>query len=188
MSFPLIVSFYTADTLYEIEVETLRKSCQRFNLDCYLEAVPSHGTWVRNCSRKGPFVLRCLEQFKRPILWLDSDAEIKRFPQLFQSLPCDVAAYMPRHLLSGTLYFAFNRSALEVARKWARYCTAQPDTWDQKHLESTLRKMEATTTFVNLPQGYCKVFDNRWNRHAEQTEVIVHHQASRRFRTSVAAN
>jgi hypothetical protein len=137
---------------------------------------------------KAPFVLRCLEQFKRPILWLDADAEIKRFPQLFQSLKCDIAAYMPRHLLSGTVYFSTSPIALEIARIWEQLCISAPETWDQKHLEATLWKQEAVVSFFNLPQGYCKVFDKRWNRHEEKVETIVHHQASRRFKSVVISN
>jgi len=185
MSFPLVVSFYTSDTPYEEAIEVLRASCIKFDIEGYFESVPSKGSWVQNCAHKGPFIEECLVRFRRPILWLDADAEIVQFPQLFKTIDCDIAAYMPRHLLSGTLYFAYNDASLKLAKSWSSKCRSDPNAWDQKHLESSLWGMERQIVFQNLPQGYCKITDKRWARHSERDEFVIHHQASRRFKSIV---
>lgn len=185
MSLPLVVSFYTSGTPYQDEIETLRSSCQKFGIEGHYESVPSKGSWVQNCAQKGPFVAECLRKFRRPILWLDADAEVVRYPGLFETLECDFAAYMPRHLLSGTLFFDYNDIALELTAAWSKRCCQQPNVWDQKLLESALWGMEGRIDYCNLPQGYCKISDKRWTRHSDRREYIVHHQASRRFKTTV---
>ncbi len=179
MSFPLVVSFYTKGTLYEREIERLKASCEKFDIEGYFEAIPPRGSWVENCAFKGPFVADCLTRFKRPILWLDADAEIVQYPALFGSLSCDFAAYKPKHLLSGTLFFAYNLSSIALADLWATMCVRRTATWDQQLLEKAHRKQKGLR-FVNLPQGYCKIFDKPWAKNSEPHKCIVHHQASRR--------
>ena len=39
----IIVSFYTKNTPYEIEVLNLKKSCDQFNLPYYIEPIDNQG-------------------------------------------------------------------------------------------------------------------------------------------------
>ena len=96
MSFPLIVTYYTAGTPYEEVVQYLLDSCSRLNLRIHAEALPSSGDWVLNCGKKGPFVQQCMERFDCPLLWVDADAEIKRYPAIFENAPFEFAAHFPR--------------------------------------------------------------------------------------------
>lgn len=182
MKFPLVVSFCTADTPYELEIQSLKASCVKFGMETYFEVVPSKGSWVENCANKGPFIANCISKFQQPILWLDADAVIMRHPKLFEKLECDFAAYKPRHLISSTLFFANTDSAIELANNWAEKCLQNPTTWDQKLLDLSLEEMGPRIKFQNLPQGYCKIFDKRWARIADREEYIVQNQASRRFK------
>lgn len=184
MSLPLVISFYTANTPYEGEIERLRRSCGQHGLQLYVEAVASTGSWVRNCALKGPFVRRCLERFRRPLLWLDADAEVTRDPELFRDPDFEFAAYRPRHLCSGTLYFASTASAVRLADNWASLCLRQPLRWDQVLLARVLDQEINTIRYRSLPQGYCKVVGRAW-READQTTYILHHQASRRYKRLV---
>jgi hypothetical protein len=47
--------------------------------------------------------------------------------------------------------------------------------------------MEDPPEWTKLPQGYCKIFDHRWQRDQEKVEYVVHHQASRGLRRVVNA-
>ena len=185
MTFPLVISFYTAATAYEQEAQRLRRSCDRFGLPLHLEALASTGRWVSNCALKGPFVLRCLERFQRPVLWLDADAEVVAYPVLFERAAFEFAAYMPGAMLSGTLYFAWTAPALALATDWAQRCRRRPRVWDQRLLQEAYEAHRQRLVFRPLPQGYCRIFDRPW-REAERRPYVVHHQASRRLKRSVA--
>lgn len=185
MNFPLVVSFCTAGTPYELEIETLKASCDRFGIEGYFATVPSNGSWVKNCALKGPFIDSCLKKFQKPILWLDADAEILKFPSLLGELNCDFAAYKPRHLLSGTLFFAYSQSAIKLVDSWSSLCVRRSTQWDQRLLENVLKSMERNVEFLNLPQGYCKIFDRQWQPDSDPTEFIIHRQASRIFKSAI---
>ena len=184
MSMPLVISFYTKDTPYEREIARLRRSCGEQGLELHVESLPSTGSWVRNCAMKGPFVRRCLERFGRSLLWLDADAEVLRSPDIFQEPDFEFAAYQPRHLCSGTLYFAHTGAALQLASTWASLCVRQPRSWDQVLLARALEQRIDAVRFRCLPQGYCKVKGRRW-REDDRTTYILHHQASRRYKRLV---
>lgn len=184
MGRPLVISFYTTHTPYATEITRLRRSCQEYGLELYVEGLASTGCWVRNCALKGPFVWRCLQQFSEPLLWLDADAEVVRYPGLFSDPEFEFAAYQPAHLCSGTLYFAQTTGARQLARAWADLCLQEPRTWDQVLLARALERAGETVRFRCLPQGYCKVIGRHW-READQTTYILHHQASRRFKRQV---
>jgi hypothetical protein len=184
MGMPLVISFYTRHTPYAEEITRLRRSCQEHGLALHVEGLPSTGCWVRNCALKGPFVWQCLQQFDQPLLWLDADAEVLRYPELFQDPEFEFAAYQPAHLCSGTLYFAQTAGSRQLARAWADLCLQGPRTWDQVLLARVLEQARGSVRFRCLPQGYCKVIGRRW-READQTTYILHHQASRRFKRQV---
>ncbi|HAB98582.1 MAG TPA: hypothetical protein DCE71_02020, partial [Parachlamydiales bacterium] len=57
MNTPLIISFYTQNTIYEKEVEDLEASCQSLELAYYIEGRKDLGTWEENCCQKPLFIL-----------------------------------------------------------------------------------------------------------------------------------
>ena len=121
------------------------------------------------------------------IIWIDCDAELKRYPALFDELDCDVAAhefrrglYQPRHkdtppeLLSGTLFLRNNEKVREIVKKWIQECSENPRVWDQKSLAKVLHG-----EYTRLPAAYCCI-DKIMRK--VQNPVILHYQASRRVR------
>ena len=181
---PLIVSFYTRKTPYEREIERLIQSCQRFDMEWYVEGREPQGSWHLNCCLKGPFVLECLHRFQRPVLWLDADAEVVSFPQWFAGAEFDFGVYVGRQLNSGTAYFAYSQPSLTLVERWAALCQRRTRTLDQTLLHQAYRRTRRPLNTCWLPQSYCKVFDAPWQEPA-QVPVILHHQASRRFRQTV---
>ena len=181
---PLVVSFYTCNTPYEVEVRRLLESCERFQLETYVECRDSIGNWHLNCCQKGPFVLECLHRFQRPVLWLDADAEVVAYPKLFEEAEFDFGVYIGEQLNSGTAFFAYTPKALTLVDLWAALCQRRARSLDQVLLDQAYRRLKRELKTRLLPQSYCKVFDAPW-RDAEQKPVIVHHQASRRHRAVV---
>lgn len=54
---PLVISFYTENSPYQLEALNLISSCQELGIEAEIVGVPSQGTWERNCALK-PFFIR----------------------------------------------------------------------------------------------------------------------------------
>lgn len=74
-----IVSYYTKNDknkFYEKAAEELKKQCETFSFDYYIEEKPSEKDYNLNIKYKPIFIKKCLEKFNKPILFLDIDAQL----------------------------------------------------------------------------------------------------------------
>lgn len=184
----IIVSYYTLNTLYEDLAKCLIKSLERYETLHYVEGVPNLNDWSKNTNYKPSFLLNMLKKFpNKSVIWVDCDAELLRYPTLFDWLDCDVAAHefdrrlyqsrrknCPKELLSGTLFLRNNERVWNLVEKWKQECEKSPRVWDQKSLEKVLNG-----DYRRLPAAYCQI--HRVMR-VVKNPVIVHYQASRRVR------
>ena len=67
--FPLIVSYYTQNTVYQLEVQNLIASCEKWGLEHHIEPIPSFGSWERNCCYKPFFLMEKMQQFRQSYIW-----------------------------------------------------------------------------------------------------------------------
>lgn len=81
----LFVSFYTANTPYEIEILSLVESMRQFDFSYHIAGFESWGSWRENCFLKAYYLRQVLEQFPeyKAIVWLDADSIMSRVPKLF---------------------------------------------------------------------------------------------------------
>lgn len=192
---PLIVSFYTEETPYALEVLELINSCNAFGLDTHIVGVPSKGDWVLNCAMKPFFIRDQLKTKKRPVLWVDADAVFKKCPDFSFLLHADLSlremkrfSSDPRFkFFSGSLFVNDTERGLQFVEEWCRYCeekitkNEELEFLDQTSLAALLDKTESLKVHP-LPIAYAKVFDlDVLEIHPEEV-VIEHYQASRRFR------
>ena len=202
MAFPLIVSFYTKNSQYvEVAQQRLIQTCKEQGLEYDVRGIDGTGNWVRNCAKKGGFVLEMLRLHKRPVLWVDCDAEIVAPLPFFENLDerCDLSAHViwlrnhrpptmakpSTRMLSGTVYINHTPAGLRVAKMWADLCEKAPNRWDQKHLAQTWWNLKDEIRFVLMPQAYCKIYDRIWREGRDKSKWvprIVHYQASRKLR------
>lgn len=188
---PLVVSFYAQipDQDYKALSYRMTESCRAFDIETHVVELPDVGCWTWNCAQKGPFVQKCLREFKRPILWVDADALIHCPLTWLEELDydwVDFAAYWDgTRLCSGTLLFNYSPGGLLLVDKWAAQCIAHKAMWDQISLALMYRRSNPKPHTAILPQGYCKIFDRRWRPNEKQEEVIVHHQASRSVKAAI---
>jgi hypothetical protein len=189
---PLIVSFYTPE--YREAAKRLTGSMDVLELEYDVRELPSLGKWRPNCCMKAQFVFDRLTEARRSILWVDADAEVLQKPVLFEDNTIEFAAWMGRersrgHIRSGTLYFQNTTRCLRLVGKWNKLCKDQPGKMDQSLLHRAYFDMpeQERPTMTILPQGYCKIFDNRWFKHESKAEFVRHHQASRKLRRVVNA-
>ena len=198
MDFPVIVSFYTAHTPYQLEVQNLIASCEKFGLEMAIEGIESFGSWELNCAYKPFFILQKLEELNRPLLWVDADGVFARAPSWQEAFEADLAVRMdaklpqnhPSKVISSTIFVRPTEAGKGLVRHWIGKCheilldeKRQEEFWDQIALREAIAK--STAQVASIPLSYAKIFDHPEDRQQIEDPVIEHFQASRRFKKLV---
>ncbi len=196
--FPLIVSYYTKDTLYQLEVQNLIASCKRWNLLHHIESISSFGSWERNCAYKPFFLMEKLQQFRKPLFWVDADAAFLQEPGRLEAFKTDFAARInhacedthPSKIYSGSLFINATQGAERLLKAWGQACIqalTDPhrthEFWDQMALRDVIQQGIPNTTIGELPPEYVTIIDHPHD--PQDNTVIAHYQASRRFKKMV---
>jgi hypothetical protein len=188
---PLIVSFYTVGTPYEQEVENLRRSLVSFNLRYSIEGVPNLGSWMLNTHHTPTFIKRMLDAAGCPVIYLDADSVVLRYPHEFYTVPNDVdfgCCYFNwpkrRPELSGAvLYFSQSKLSHRILDEWIE-ANKDMSTRNALHLAKVVESEEIQHSIKMkiFPVEYDCIFD----KHAGiENPVIKQFQASRRFRKTL---
>lgn len=195
-SSPIVISFYTINTPYQLEVLNLIQSCEMFGIDACIEAKESQGSWELNCALKPAFIRDKLYELKRPVFWIDADAAFKQKPDFAPFLNFDVGvremsyfADIPYFkLFAGSLFFNYTEKALSFVDEWCQLCEQKRKEnplnllfLDQRGLLAVKQK-RSDVQIINLPIAYSKVFDFSWEEVRQEELVVEHYQASRRFK------
>jgi hypothetical protein len=184
---PIIVSYYTKNTLYENQVEDLIRSCQDLGLPYDVVPIESLGSWSKNCCFKPSFLLQKLLLHRRPIVWTDADSVIVKKPELFTHLNCDMGVHIREHLpetdsskvLSGTIFINYTSRAKRLLKLWLLECKRRVEreglVLDQEALRDVIYRYPHGALIDHLPSSYCQIFDKK----QEEAPVFIHYQASR---------
>ena len=105
----MVISAYTINTPYEDEVKVLESTLLEHNVPYKLYPYESQGDWETNCLQKGRIILKAFNELQRNIVWLDADAEVLQYPELFDTYKYDIGLYKRWHTFKqqgelGTLY------------------------------------------------------------------------------------
>jgi len=195
-----IVSFYTEKTPYEkVANELLIPSVKKWELDSDIQGVPDRGSWANNTAIKSEYIRDMLLKYKEPVIFLDCDATIEQYPELFNHIPKETdLAYLlfnwyghwrgqwenrsKMELLSGTMYFGYNEKVLKLVDNWIIKVKENISVLEQKILEGLVNENKDLTLYY-LPYEYCCVLMQDYSIPKYITEpVIVHTQASRKYR------
>ena len=198
----IICSYYTLDTPYQqVAHDYLMPSVHKFNLESDIRGILSLGSWQANTSYKSQFILWMLEHHKKNVVFLDSDAVVHLYPQLFHEIPeeFNIAAHIldrsawygsvrnPQYeLLSGTAFFRYSLETLRIVEKWVEECKRLHQVWEQQLLQKVLD--EKKTRIFELPLSYCYIVslpDGSSPLVKCEDPVIVHHQKSRELRNTI---
>lgn len=179
----IFISYYTRGTPYEEEVKNLIGSLKKFNLTYVVYPTESVGSWCGNCALKPSILLRALNDYPNEdsIVYLDADAIILKPPELFKHIQSDIAVHYKNgsELLSGTIFLRNTIATRKLLENWIRHQTS--DVWDQKVLQEVIKT--GNVSMSELPKEYVHIFDDN----PTQDTVIIHNQASRRFKRAVDA-
>ncbi len=182
---PIITSFYTKGTAYETEVQQLKITLRRFNLENDIVGIPDKGSWHKNTFYKPKFIKSMMNKHPdRPIVFVDADAKIRNNPVLFNNFDCDFACHFKGEveLLSGTLYFGNTKGSHYLINKWIEKDIQFPKThMPQKNLRAVFDEQKDKIKWKALPVEYCTIFDSR-TRH-KINPVIEHYQLSRLYKS-----
>lgn len=187
-----VVSFYTESTPYENEARQLQRSLERNNIPYAIKEVKSLGSWKKNTHYKAIFIKEMLNQFDSDVIWTDVDSVFHTYPDLFDSIDCDIAvhfrnwAHAKNELLSGTMYFTNNKNVRLLVDNWIRMNKKNQQRWDQQNLHYAIRNYKANLNIAKLPIEYCAIFDDPKRRKIKP--VIEHFQKSRQYRRKINAN
>ncbi len=184
---PVIISYFTKGSLYEKDAKQLQASCERFGLEYLIEGIEPFGKWHHHTCYKPTYILQKMETLKRPVLWIDADAEIVQKPTLFAGLDCDISLRVfdrfppdhPSYAYTATLYLNHTPNTLALVRTWAsagdRAIQEGTFTVDQQLVGPLL----ANVRLFPLPIGYAATFEED----VPPAELfIVQYQASRLYR------
>ncbi len=181
---PIITSYYTKGTGYETQVEHLRASLRRFNLDNDVVGIPDQGTWRKNVYYKAGFLKQMMAKYQgRPIVFVDADAILRMNPVLFNDYNCDFACHFfnGKELLSGTLYLGNTKGARLVVNAWIRKNKENPTVhMPQRNLAAVYEEQKGKIKSKILPVEYCMIFDSS-ARH-DVKPIIEHFQLSRLYK------
>lgn len=186
--YPIIVTAYTVTShlgdYYQQATARLTRSCVRFNLPHMVLPLKSVTEWLNGCNLKPTVILYALNTFKRPILWVDADAEIFKFPDIFLSpqFKADMAITAERppsgHWLSGTLYV--KPEITSFVQKW-RDATPQSNFQDTDADEITLRNLwhnsdvQTRPSITFLPSEYNTVVHSK----TDVSKLVIGHYIRR---------
>ena len=192
---PLVISFYTENSPYQVEALSLIHSCHAHGIEAEIEGIPSEGSWERNCAIKPFFIRRKLLEKKRPVFWVDADAVFKKKPDFSAMLGADLAFREMKRFsfdkrlkyCAGSFFLNHTPAGLEFIDKWCDYCQKKIDgKEDLVFLDQTslvdLIERGAPVKIFSLPIAYAKVFDLDAQEINPEEIVVEHYQASRRFR------
>jgi len=83
----IIISYGTKNTPYEYVIKDyLLKSLKHHDIKYHIEYPKDLGSWQANTHYKAEFILKCLNEFKESVIFLDSDATVLKTPVLFDEI------------------------------------------------------------------------------------------------------
>lgn len=187
---PTIVCFYTLNTGYAEAAARLESSCRELGVPHAIEGVPNRGSWEFNCAYKSKFMLAKWRELKRPIMWVDADAVLRRAPCLLAGVDADFGIHKIDRweFASGTLFFNQTENALRLLESWVAHCENAPAVWDQNNLDGAWEEIVSRYPLKTLwlPQSYTRIFDRDALPGEDPEPVVEHFQASRSLKAEIS--
>ncbi len=189
---PLFVSYYTKGSLYEKEAKDLIASLNKLGLKHDICAIEDKGSWSANCCYKAEFLLKKLEEHKRPLVWTDADSIVVKQPDFFNDCFADVSFRVNDHvepsddgkILTGTFFVNDTASSKKLLQLWKKECErmlemGKPKVLDQVALRRVVLHYPTIVEMKRLPEKYIRIVRNAEDRNNPGDAVIMHFQASR---------
>lgn len=195
--FPMIIGYFTVDTPYEQEAESLKLTLDAFKYKYDILPVPNLGSWQKNTQYKAKVVRAMMNKYPgQPLLYLDVDSLVLHPLDIFDNMHtlCDIAAvhfHNSTELLSGTVFFSGSQLSRRIVDQWIalnlRYPIKLPDgreAWDQRTLRMAIHAVRGAT-FKELPQEYTWIAQLSNSRMPGKNAIILHTRGAYRFKKRI---
>lgn len=192
-----IIAYYTSNSSYENDAIVLKENLDALKLKHDIHEFPCAGSWQANTQLKANFIRQWMENNPDVpyFVYLDVDALVIKQPIWFDQLAeqnTQFAAVIFNNsvLLSGTLFFANNKTTRDLVDDWIalnkKYPTTLPDgreAWDQRTLHMAVKsKLKKGVDWVEMPLGYTFMIGLTQTRYPDITDpVIVHTRGHLRY-------
>jgi len=176
--YPLVVCYYTINTMYEQEVNDLIKSLETFKISYRIYGIFSFGSWLFNTGYKAEFMQIMMEKYNIPLVWLDADSVIYNTPTLFKELKIKDIHCCVRirgdnkspNLHSAIIYFNNDNEGKQIIKDWVLQSKINMyKVWDQMCLEYVFLKNPEM--FALFPLTYSKKAKKRGTRIILQKQI-----------------
>lgn len=180
-TYPIFVSLYTINNGYEKYAFKLIESMDKFNLPYYIEGlILDRSKWDIVTKYKPHILLKVMNIYKRPTVWIDADAKVEKPPVLLKEIKKDFAVHYVGNLLaSGLCYFANNDVGKNILIDWIFENNTHIKTFDQINLQSVIKSKYKKNEEI-LPKEYLCIFDHPQYKNLDW--VISQWQASRKLK------
>lgn len=170
---------HTADAYYSHHADELERTIAFVGRKAFVrKIIPSKQGWISTCMQMPHFMFERLCSSKEDIVFLDADARIRQYPELFDTIEEDIAFHTKDGVepLCGTMYFKNNERVYKFFDRWLE---VQKEMYPN-HLAAQVAMArvaeEGIVSIYNLPPSYTQIFDSMAHHGAP---VIEHMQASR---------
>lgn len=178
--YPIIITYFTSDWLYESYANEMREACKALGLDYHIVEKESAGGYANNCKIKPHFILESLIEYKRPVLWIDADGALLKKPEFFCDLSLDFAAKTKKdknrgrwHV--GTIWCNYTNSTISFLKKWVE--SSKSSVTDESALESTWKLYGDSIKAGDIPEQYFFIHRRKSDMIPEDT-VVLHRLSS----------
>ena len=194
----IYISYFTQLTVYEkVMNEYLLPSLKKWNLKYDIQGIKNEGNWSLNTTLKPKFILDMLNKHNEDVIFLDADATIEQYPELFNDISkeFDIACHYldwqtwykkgnKKELLSGTMLLRNNAKVKALCEEWYKKAFSI-NKWEQLVLADILEKNKSIKIY-ELPLSYCyiKTLPNGKEPFVKLKPVILHWQVGREYKRS----
>lgn len=132
MNFKIISYFCDVDpndTYYSDHARMFLQNMQELDMPHYVEHIASQGSYRANCLYKPKFILKCMEKFKQPVMWLDIDSYVHMKLDMFENVNTDIILatnsidesgnFIPK---ASPIFLNQTEKSLNFMKKWIEKC------------------------------------------------------------------
>lgn len=161
---PTIISFFCGGQYYYDSAERLAADCRRFNLPHDIEEihVPPNVDWSQICREKVSFYERKLKEHDGPVLWVDVDCRIVKYPRLLEGLNLDFMGYAQR------FRYIRDYDPYDTVRFWVPGVLFFNNTPPMREFVALMNEIERSTT-ERITDDYC--LHEAWTTYEGQLNV-----------------
>ena len=153
-----VISFFTEDWKYPEYAENLKQDCEKLGLEYRIEHRKNTGSYSKNTAIKPFYIKECLMSEQEPLLWIDVDASILKYPSVVDTFVNKYDIAVKKRVNQGhdlvwhvgTIWLNNNDATKEFVDSWSRAGAST----DDRSFDLAYRRYADSIRIVDLPAEY----------------------------------